>query len=670
MGKSGKTSLLASFATIKSLSDERKYHSPYQILGEFIRFIITSEHIYAFSAAEMKNHLRLQFGFEIPEAVVKTAARKMAGVSLDNSLFSVAISEIGMDSLFEEKKREADDTNSYIITALAEYIKKRTGESAVWVDTLTQELIGFLVDDQLDTTGKYLDYIGEFILKNEHDSRIQEGLDRIREGSILYIGLNHNIGETGSITKPLTLFLGTEILFSLFGYNGEIYKQLAEDFYNLVRVANANGQKKIVLYYFQETKREIDDFFLTAVDIVEGKRPQLVDKPAMIAITNGCVTASDVAVKKADFYYFLKFSCGITEDPCPDYYDESLFESNLESFDYLDDEDKKSKREIGIKFVSHINKLRRGQRFSNDIDSEALLVTNAKATLLISKEQTERIQVEEQLDFVANFAVTLDRITSLLWYKLGNGFGEKEYPASISSLLKARVVLSASIAKNADIAFFDTKRKYEAGTITEDQLAARIIMLRNKPKLPEELQGDDIDTVMDFSPDFLSRYEEQVKTDRKTLREQEELIEALNAQSKATISDKDATIANQADIIAEKDAALSVKDDTIAAQQSALDSKDSENSQLRARLDVYERIEKEKAKKKARRTSLLNFIWCIIKKILIVAIIAVIVTLVCRRLSPATANTVGIVVGILGLISTGITVFQKDYKAYLSKRDK
>ena len=34
-----------------------------------------------------------------------------------------------------------------------------------------------------------------------------------------------------SITKPLTLYLGTEILFSLAGYNGEIFHQFACDFF-------------------------------------------------------------------------------------------------------------------------------------------------------------------------------------------------------------------------------------------------------------------------------------------------------------------------------------------------------------------------------------------------------------------------------------------------------
>lgn len=64
----------------------------------------------------------------------------------------------------------------------------------------------------------------------------------------------------------------------------------------------------------------------------------------MVAITNGCSSASDVTVKKSDFYYQLKCSFGISEDTKDDYYDDSLFESNLESFDYVDEDDEKKRK--------------------------------------------------------------------------------------------------------------------------------------------------------------------------------------------------------------------------------------------------------------------------------------------------------------------------------------
>ena len=69
--KTNRTSIMASFATLKSLSDVKKYQSPYQILREFINYIIVSDSLYSFSAVEMKNCLNSHFSFSIPEAVVK-----------------------------------------------------------------------------------------------------------------------------------------------------------------------------------------------------------------------------------------------------------------------------------------------------------------------------------------------------------------------------------------------------------------------------------------------------------------------------------------------------------------------------------------------------------------------------------------------------------------------
>ena len=265
MQKRNSTSVLASYATLKSLSDEKKYQSPYQILREFIRYIITTDSLYSFSSVEMKNHLNEHFGFSIPEAVVKTSLKGMDGVSLSEGIYSVAFSEIETDPLFEEKKKEADDNESYIIQLLSEYISSRTGNVSVDKEKLNNDLVHFLTEDQSVYSNSYTELIGEFVLINEHDKDIQRRLDDIREGSVLYIGLSHNIAETGSIKKPLSLYLGTEILFGLAGFNGEIHHQFALDFFAQVRLANSSGSEKITLYYFSEIKREIDEFLVQPV---------------------------------------------------------------------------------------------------------------------------------------------------------------------------------------------------------------------------------------------------------------------------------------------------------------------------------------------------------------------------------------------------------------------
>ena len=199
---------------------------------------------------------------------------------------------------------------------------------------MTQDLIAFLVDDQKKSSGQYTDLISEFVLKNENNNNVQRTLETIREGSILYIGLNYNINETGNLTKKLTLFLGTEVLFSLAGFNGEVYKQLAEDLFAQIKSANLNGTK-IFLRYFSDVRKEMDSFFNGAKMIIE-KNMVSFDTVAMKAILNSCEAPSDVDVKKADFYYKLQYHYGIIEDEKDDYYSKENDVYNLESMEYTD----------------------------------------------------------------------------------------------------------------------------------------------------------------------------------------------------------------------------------------------------------------------------------------------------------------------------------------------
>ena len=74
-------SILASFSTLKILSDTKKYKNSYQILSEFICYIISTQKIYTFTASEMKNKLKTVFGVNIPEAVVKTTSKNLPFVT-------------------------------------------------------------------------------------------------------------------------------------------------------------------------------------------------------------------------------------------------------------------------------------------------------------------------------------------------------------------------------------------------------------------------------------------------------------------------------------------------------------------------------------------------------------------------------------------------------------
>ena len=129
-----------------------------------------------------------------------------------------------------------------LVSLTAIVVEERNLDNKINNEQLTREFISFLIDDNIND-GKYVDLISEFVLKYENNLEVQKTLTAIREGSIIYIGLNYNINDIGNMKKTLTLYLATEVLFSLHGLNGEIHKQLAQDLYSQVRDINIKNKK-------------------------------------------------------------------------------------------------------------------------------------------------------------------------------------------------------------------------------------------------------------------------------------------------------------------------------------------------------------------------------------------------------------------------------------------
>ena len=146
------TSILASFSAMKSMVDAKQYRSPYQILAEFIQYIIIKQKLHSFTAIEMKNRLFEVFGFDLPEAVVRTATKGLQYIKIDNNIFHVNRSELAGVSFFEEKKTAAEAKNASVIDLLITFVKEAEPSSIIFLDTLTQEFIAYLLDDQQTTS--------------------------------------------------------------------------------------------------------------------------------------------------------------------------------------------------------------------------------------------------------------------------------------------------------------------------------------------------------------------------------------------------------------------------------------------------------------------------------------------------------------------------------------
>lgn len=621
------TSILASFVTLKSLTETNTYQSSYQLLSEFIEYIIIEDSVYNFSAIEMKNKLKEFFGFDIPEAVIKTATKSLSYVTKVKTAFQVNHSHIdemrNKIKILNEAKLSAERNSSNILSMLQRYIEEQSPGEIIDQNALEHDFISFLVADQQSYNGKYTRLIGAFIISHENDIKLQECLNDIREGSILYIGINYNINETGSIIKPLTLFLDTEVLFSLMGYNGTIYEQLAKDFYEQVKNANSK-ERKIHLRYFSDVKKEIDDFFSAATMIVEGKKMPS-EKAAMKFITNGCKTAADVKIKQADFYHKLQLAYNIIEDQKTDYYAEENNFNNLESLE-------NNEQELDAwKFISHINKLRKGKVFNTNLDSEYLFVTNTNDVLRVSREQVECLKRTEARSSVNDYAVSVDWATNILWFKLGNGFGRKEYPANINTVLKAKVVLASNIAHDISKVYNETKKQYEQGKITVEQVAARITALRKQTVLPEELSNENIDEKMEVSSDYVARFEEEVRLNREKLEQKDEEL---------------------------------LQKDKIIEEQSV------QNREMKEKISFFETKEKELREKKERRRKVKKFAFTVMLRIAVFILITVLVVLAVKYINQTFLNVALITIDVVAAIVSLRKILKSDIEKYLSRKDK
>ena len=77
--------ILASYVTYKELSSHGNYKSSYQILAEFVKYVIYEEKLYAFSISEIKNRVENEFEFHLPDAVLRSALRKIDFVTCDKT---------------------------------------------------------------------------------------------------------------------------------------------------------------------------------------------------------------------------------------------------------------------------------------------------------------------------------------------------------------------------------------------------------------------------------------------------------------------------------------------------------------------------------------------------------------------------------------------------------
>ena len=304
-----KNNIIASIALFQSLYDNGKLDI-FSVIAKFVQSTIQMNNLYSFDTNQLKSQLKNDFEIEIPESVIRTVLKKRLSneVSKDNNGGYVAnIASLEVNKFNEELERQTSKCQQ-VFNLLFEFYESINGKPVPQNEKA--ELIDSFADFLLKSPKEHEEcFFSQFIFANENKKAFLENLNEIREGYIIVQGVKDitdstDINSIGSWDSKLTIYLDTEHLFSSFGYNGDLYKNVFDDFFSLVKEANRK-EKFIELKYFEETQKSIESYFNAAIMIKEGRiRPRA--EVAMNVILSKCNEPSDVFTEKAKFLSHLK----------------------------------------------------------------------------------------------------------------------------------------------------------------------------------------------------------------------------------------------------------------------------------------------------------------------------------------------------------------------------
>ena len=486
--------LIASVSILRALYDERR--DIYDVLVEFINRTIANRSLSAFSSTECAQYLEEDFGLSLPEAIVKSCLKKRlvkAGqLRLSHGKYGVLkkpIYSTEFQSDFEEARNGYDE----IINKIQDFCNNR-GISGADKEDIEKSLESYLI--RPDKSDRLSYEIAKFIIKFEKEPGFKDKLNKIEEGLIIYTGIRYSpdLSTLGNWRGSLVIFLDVEHLFNATGLHGILFKKLFDDFNSLVREVNrGKGSGKIELRYLQETEDNVESFFYAAQKIVEGEGIIDPSKTAMVSICNGCSSASDVLMKKAEFTSKLSHLKIIPESRM-DYY--SVPQYNVEGTNVLENltlelvDSKAEPKEISsmLKIFTKVNVIRKGESEVGIDRVASIFLTESWLPQRIAFSN----HIRESRSAIP-FATNIEFLTEKLWFKLNKGFGNSSIkPISFDSVIRAKMAISNQINKSISPLYNDLLDKYKKGKISKDILARAHNDIYNIKSKPEDVSNESI----------------------------------------------------------------------------------------------------------------------------------------------------------------------------------
>lgn len=467
-----------------------------EVINNFILSIYSLEKKYSMDSQAVCGGLIKHYDFDIPEAVIRTqliSLYKKDHIDYRGGNYIVSPDILEKNSEISKELGIKTQLQNSIFDKLIKYITDLSAPGTIIKrEEIDTYFVNYLFDESFN--GEYSGPVSTFILQNSNDDNFKNELNLIREGIIILKGLKYSSDSDDDLQfrNELHIYLDTEHVFSLNGYNGELHKKIAMDFYDLVRDLNSKQPvKKIFLHYFEDAKIEIERLFISAINIFQKKKTKDISSTAMKFILNGITDKSDIIRKESKFFENLK-NMGIFEADLIEIPAEEFASYNLESNTVLQRYSAQYKEDDIInvlKCFTNINYLRRGKNQKNLDNIKHILVSGDSLTRRISSDNDAKI---EETNF--SFSTDIYYITQRLWFKLNKGFGFRgKLPTTLDVVSKAQVILSNKLNNVVRERFDKIKKDIIDGTRTENEVKSYFVKLRDTAAKPEDLNFENID---------------------------------------------------------------------------------------------------------------------------------------------------------------------------------
>lgn len=546
--------LLASLAVFRELYN--KETDIWSIIASFLNDLIIQNQLKTFTISQISILFNETFEFNIPSSVIKSSLNKLSYLSKSQNSYIVN-EDIEKEKIVLKDKALIEHSHSSIFSSLTAFVEKEKKKKLTQSEEkkLQHNFCNFLLDES--NGEEYIEYITSFIVDNENNEDFVKKINVIREGVILHSGLKYtneftDFNDFGNWRKELVIFLDTEIIFHLMGYNGEIYKDIAHDFLKFTKEINSkSAQKKYIkLQYFPEVKSEIEGFFTKAKHIFERNESLNPRVTAMVDILKDVKSQSDLLNKKSDLFTFLSRN-GIEENSITiDVTKSENYEFNIISQEVIQEVNTSLGIDNCESILETFNKISILRRNSNEENFE-----NVRYILLSGNSKTLRAAFNTSINerFRIPLATNLNFIINRFWFKLNKGFSQKDFPSSFNIITKSQIILSKILNENIGEKYDELQLKFKNGEITKEQATNRIKDLRVSAKKPEEIKREITREVLDFiTLDSLEDYIEKQSHYKEKSKKFDSLNIELEEKKKHSIQLKEQLIQSKKELVNEK----------------------------------------------------------------------------------------------------------------------